>query len=101
MAKSFSVLRNAMDPKRVARNEKRAAAVLAAMELPELREVLDMTQEDLADRLSISQSNVSRLERRTDMLVSTLRQCVAALGGKLQLVAVFPDRAVSLRQFDE
>lgn len=101
MAKSFNVLRHAMGAQRVERNEKRAAAILAAMELPELREVLDVTQEDLADRLSISQSNVSRLERRTDMLVSTLRECVAALGGKLQLVAVFPDRRVPLKQFDK
>ena len=101
MAKSISVLRKAMGAQRAARNAKQAAAILAAMELPELRGVLDVTQEDLADRLSISQSNVSRLERRRDMLISTLRQCIAALGGKLQLTAVFPDRAVPLKQFDE
>jgi len=101
MARSFEELRKGINAERSARTAKRVAAALAAMELPELRDLLDVTQEDLADRLSISQSNVSRLERRQDMLVSTLRQCIAALGGKLKLVAVFPDRAVPLKQFDE
>jgi transcriptional regulator with XRE-family HTH domain len=62
---------------------------------------MDLTQEEVAARLQISQSNVSRLERRRDMLVSTLREVVEAFGGELHLVAEFPDGAVEISQFDE
>ncbi len=71
------------------------------MDLVELRGSLELTQEELAARLSISQSNVSRLERRRDMLVSTLRDVIAALGGELRLWAVFPDETVELLQFED
>ena len=100
MTKKFADLRNAMSAKRKEQNAHRAAVMLAAMALPELRDLLQVTQDDLADRLAISQSNVSRLERREDMLISTLREWVSALGGELQILAVFPDGAVPLNQFD-
>ena len=67
----------------------------------ELRDNLGLTQEEVAARLQISQSNVSRLEKRRDMLVSTLREVVEAFGGELHLVAEFPDGAVEISQFDE
>ena len=54
--------------------------LLAAMDFAELRGARNLTQEDLAERLNISQSNVSRLEHRYDLLVSTLRQVVEAMG---------------------
>jgi transcriptional regulator with XRE-family HTH domain len=62
---------------------------------------MDITQEELAQRLSIAQSNVSRLERRRDMLISTLREVVSAMGGELHVSAVFADGAVELVQFQE
>ena len=99
MAKKFSALQKVMAEERQAANAERAAALLAAMDLAELRGSLEITQEALAERLAISQSNVSRLERRRDMLVSTLREVVSALGGELHLSAVFPDGAVELTQF--
>ena len=71
------------------------------MDLAELRGSLELTQEELAARLSISQSNVSRLERRRDMLVSTLRDVIAAFGGELRLSAVFSDETVELVQFED
>ena len=101
MTKKFADLRNAMSANRTEQNAQRAAVMLAAMALPELRDLLQVTQDDLADRLAISQSNVSRLERREDMLISTLREWVSALGGELQVLAVFPDGAVPLNQFDD
>ena len=101
MTKKFADLRNAMNANRKEQNAHRAAVMLAAMALPELRDLLQVTQDDLADRLAISQSNVSRLERREDMLISTLREWVSALGGELQVLAVFPDGAVPLNQFDD
>ncbi len=101
MAHKFSELRERMSADRRARNEARALALLAAMDLTELRNALQVTQEELADRLEVAQSNVSRLEHRDDMLVSTLREVVEALGGELHLVAYFRDEgAVRIRQSD-
>lgn len=101
MAREFSELRSTMSDGGREQNAERAAAILTAMDLAELRGSFDLTQEELASRLSISQSNVSRLERRRDMLVSTLREVVEALGGELHLSAVFPDGTVELLQFEE
>jgi transcriptional regulator with XRE-family HTH domain len=101
MARKFSTLREAMGTERQRDNAERAVALLAAMDLAELRSTLAVTQEELADRLSIAQSNVSRLERRDDMLISTLRQVVQALGGELKITAVFPEGSVEITQFLE
>jgi hypothetical protein len=62
--------------------------------LPELREARKLSQVELANRLSINQGACSRMERRSDMLIGTLRNVVAALGGELYLVARFPDETV-------
>ncbi len=88
-----------MGAERQAKNAEQAAALLTAMDLAELRSALAVTQEELADRLSIAQSNVSRLERRDDMLLSTLREVVRALGGELKVTAVFPEGTVEITQF--
>jgi transcriptional regulator with XRE-family HTH domain len=101
MARKFSELREKMSPERREMNRERTAALLLAMDLAELRENLDLTQEEVAARLQISQSNVSRLEKRRDMLVSTLREVVEAFGGELHLVAEFPDGSVEIKQFGE
>ena len=69
------------------------------MDLAELRGALHLTQDELAERLSIAQSNVSRRESRRDMLVSTLQEVVRAMGGELRLSAVFPDGVVEISQF--
>jgi len=98
MAREFSELRERMSPERRQRNQERAAAILLAMDLVELRGRVELTQEGLASRLDISQSNVSRLERRRDMLVSTLRDVVEAMGGELHLIAEFLDGSVEIRQ---
>jgi transcriptional regulator with XRE-family HTH domain len=102
MARKFSELRERMSPEHRARNEAKALALLVAMDLRELRNACQVTQEELAARLEVAQSNVSRLERRGDMLVSTLREVVEALGGELQLVAYFPGRgAVRIRSLEQ
>jgi hypothetical protein len=62
--------------------------------LPELRESRKLSQAELASRLSINQGACSRMERRSDMLIGTLRNVVEALGGELHLVARFPDETV-------
>lgn len=62
--------------------------------LPELREARKLSQAELASRLSINQGACSRMERRSDMLIGTLRNVIEALGGELYLVARFPDETV-------
>jgi len=75
------------------RVEARAAALIAEeMTLQELRQARKLTQVRLAKTLGISQDGVSRLEKRSDLLLSTLRKSVEAMGGNLSLVAEFPDR---------
>jgi DNA-binding Xre family transcriptional regulator len=70
------------------------------MSLSELREVRHRSQVQLAEKLGIKQAAVSRLERRTDMYLSTLRGLIKAMGGTLQIVAQFPDRPpVRINQF--
>jgi transcriptional regulator with XRE-family HTH domain len=76
-------------------------AMLLAMDLAELRGSRGLTQEELASRLDISQSNVSRLERRRDMLISTLREVVEAYGGRLRIIAEFPEESVEITLFEE
>ena len=74
--------------------EVRAAELIAEeMTLRELRKARKLTQVRLASRLGITQDGVSRLEKRCDLLLSTLRETVEAMGGNLSLVAQFPDRA--------
>ncbi|RZT91596.1 helix-turn-helix protein [Advenella incenata] len=69
-----------------------ASQVLKVATLKELRKATGHTQEDLAIALDIGQGTISRIEKRSDMLVSTLQHYIESLGGKLQIVAAFSDR---------
>jgi transcriptional regulator with XRE-family HTH domain len=74
--------------------EARASELIAEeMTLRELRHARKLTQVRIAKKLGITQDSVSRLEKRSDLLLSTLRKTVEAMGGNLSLVAEFPDRA--------
>jgi transcriptional regulator with XRE-family HTH domain len=80
-------------PARRKKVEARAATLIAEeMTLQELRQARKLTQVRIAKALGISQDGVSRLEKRSDLLLSTLRKSVEAMGGNLSLVAEFPDR---------
>lgn len=82
-----------LDPARRRKVEDRAAELLAEeMSLRELRKARRLTQAHLASELGISQDGISRLEQRSDLLLSTLRKTVEAMGGSLSLIARFPDR---------
>jgi hypothetical protein len=73
--------------------EKRAAALLAEeLSMRELRRAHKLTQVKLAKSLGVRQEQISRLEQRSDLLISTLRGYVEAMGGRLSLVAEFPNR---------
>src|SRR5262245_701545 len=99
MAKPFRLLEEQMGPERRARVEARLREAIANMPLDELREARALTQEHLAELLNVGQSAVSKLERRADMYVSTLRSIIKAMGGELEIRANFPDGAVCITQF--
>ena len=93
MGSTLQAKLNKLDKKRHARIEARAAELIAEeMTMRDLRKALNLTQEEVAKKLEISQDNVSRLESRSDVLLSTLREYVHSLGGELSLVAEFPNR---------
>ena len=82
-----------LDPERRHRIEKRAERMIAEeMTLCELRKARALTQTSVARELGIDQDAISRLEKRSDLLLSTLRRTVEAMGGSLTLVVRFPDR---------
>jgi transcriptional regulator with XRE-family HTH domain len=83
-----------LSPVRRKKVEARAAELIAEeMTLRDLRKARRLTQVRMAHALGITQDSVSRLEQRSDLLLSTLRKTVEAMGGSLSLVAEFPDRA--------
>lgn len=83
---------------RRARIKARATELIAEeLGLQELRKSKQVTQEQVAERLGGKQVYVSRLEKRADMKLSTLREYVKAIGGDLQLVVTFPEGSVRLR----
>lgn len=92
----MTTLKDRMDKLPEARRKKieaRAAELIAEeMSLQDLRKARRQTQVRVAKTLGIKQENVSRIEQRADLLISTLRGYVEAMGGKLHLVAEFPDR---------
>jgi transcriptional regulator with XRE-family HTH domain len=99
MAKKFSELRARMSPKARAQSEAMTARLLKEMPLQELRQALDLTQKEVAQTLKIEQAAVSKMEKQTDMYLSTLRRLIAAMGGQLEIVARFPEGAVQITQF--
>lgn len=79
--------------RRQAAIRKRADELIAEeMTLRELRDLRERSQVELGERLGIKQAAVSKLERRADMYLSTLRNFIEAMGGSLEIVARFPDR---------
>jgi hypothetical protein len=82
----------------VARAKARARAQIQEMTLQELRRGLDMTQVDAARAAEMTQSELSRMESRGDHRISTLRRYVEALGGKLEVMAVFGGKRVKLTE---
>ena len=99
MARSFSELEARMSPEALARSDARYSQLRREMALNELREARRLTQQQLASVLHVDQGSVSKLERRADMYVSTLRSYVEAMGGRLEISAVFPDGKVHINQF--
>lgn len=99
MAKKFSELQARMTPQARADAERIFQQHLKEMPLHELRKAQQMSQDTLAKVLNINQAAVSKMERRTDMYISTLRNYIRAMGGELEIVATFPDGQVKIENF--
>jgi transcriptional regulator with XRE-family HTH domain len=100
MAKNFNILHEKMSPAARERSRVLVEKYRSEMALDELREARAMTQAHLAKILGVNQAAVSKLERRTDMYVSTLQDFVKAMGGELKITARFPDGTVEINQFE-
>ena len=98
MATTLKTMMDRLPAERRERVKARAEELIAEeLTLRDLRKARDLTQERMAEMLDIGQDSISRLEQRSDLLLSTLRSYVSAMGGSLELVARFPDRpAVTL-----
>jgi len=93
MTVSLEEVMQKFTPEQRAQVEARAAELIEEeLTLRDLRQAQHLTQERMAVLMGVEQENVSRLERRADLLLSTLSSYVAAMGGKLRLVAEFPNR---------
>jgi transcriptional regulator with XRE-family HTH domain len=99
MSKPFKTLRKNMPKSAQKVAAKKTRQMLKKMSLQKIRLAQKMSQERLADLLLTKQANVSRIERRTDMYISTLRSYIEAMGGKLDIIARFPDGDVRINQF--
>jgi DNA-binding XRE family transcriptional regulator len=101
MARPFKELRDRMRPEARERVDRRVRATLLDMSLQEVRQrVSGITQTELADLMEVTQGAISQLEKRQDALLSNLAEYIRALGGKLELIARFPDTDVRITQFD-
>jgi len=100
MAKAFRQLLDRLPQERRERIEDRVQGMLLEMALQELRQQRGLTQQQLADRLEMQQAAISKMEGQADIHISTLRRIVAAMGGRLKLVATFPDADVVINQSD-
>jgi DNA-binding XRE family transcriptional regulator len=94
MTVSLEEILQGLPEERRRRIEQRTAELIAEeLRLRELRNLRKLTQARLSKKLKIGQEGVSRIEKRTDLYLSTLRSYVEGVGGKLSLVVEFPDRA--------
>lgn len=94
--KKFSGLRAAMPPHAQAMAQARTQAMLEEMPLHELRQARGLSQKALAEILHVQQPAIAKLEKRTDMYLSTLRSHIQAMGGDLEITARFPDGNVRI-----
>jgi len=99
MAKKLSELSSRLSPQSRARAEAQTLAMLDGMPLNGLGQARGLSQNMLADVLHVQQPSIAKMEKRTDMHLSTLRSHTEAMGGQWEMVARFPDGAIKIRNF--
>ena len=97
----FSELTKDFAPERRRRIEAMKHELLAEMPLHELRRARALTQQELAETLQVSQPAIAKLEQRADIYVSSLRSYIEAVGGRLRIVAEFPEGEVAITNFSQ
>jgi DNA-binding XRE family transcriptional regulator len=101
MTHKWKDIRRPLSPEAEERIQEGVKEAAAVMTLHQLREARSLTQVNLAKVLQINQGAVSKMEKRTDMYVSTLRNFIQAMGGQLQVKAIFPEGEVQIDQFEK
>lgn len=101
MANKFAELRSKMSPEAQSRAKAKTQVMLDQMPLNELRQARGLSQKMLAELLNVQQPSIAKLEKRTDMYISTLRSHIEAMGGELEVVARFPEGTVKISNFSE
>jgi hypothetical protein len=96
---SFAELRARMSPKAQAMAAAEALRLGEEMDLAEVRHAVRLSQEEIAAILHVTQGSIAKIEKRTDMYVSTLRRFIEAMGGELEIVARFPKHSVKIKNF--
>lgn len=100
-SRNFRQLLEVMPPARRRKIEERFEERLAAMPLDELRKARALTQVQLGEALGVHQSEIPTIEYRSDICITTLADYIEALGGRLEIRAVFPGRQILISHFDE
>lgn len=98
---AFQNLRDRMSPERRAHNAAKTQELLGQMLLHELRQARHQSQKDLSERLQVQPLAIAEMERRTDIYVSNLRRFIEDMGGRLEIVAHFPDGSVTINNFGD
>ena len=96
----FSKLTANFTPERKAKIAANTQQLKSEMTLNEIRLAVSLTQDELASKLNVKQPAISRLEKRSDMYISHLREVIRAMGGELEITASFGDRKVQITNFD-
>lgn len=99
--KNFARLLDRMTPESRAFIEEKAHQLNAEMDLAELRRARRLSQEQLAQVLHVQQASVAKMEKRTDMYISSMRRFIEAMGGELVITAKFADHSVRITQFGD
>jgi DNA-binding XRE family transcriptional regulator len=100
VAHKWKDIRRKHSPEVEAEIQRKVKAIVDSVTLNQVREARSLTQANLASILGVNQGSVSKMEKRADMYVSTLRSFIQAMGGRLQIRAVFPEGEVEIDQFE-
>lgn len=101
MSKPFNDLLRDMSTDRRKRIAVKMEVLKNEMALRELRQALELTQEELANTLHMKQAAISKFEHQSDIYLSTLRKILLAMGADLKIIAQFPDGCVVINQFED
>ena len=101
MAEKFSKLREELNEESQVRASTKTKVLLNNLALAELRRALELSQDDIATQMTLKQPAISKLEKSTDMYLSTLRRYIEAMGGTLEIKAKFANGEVIINQFED